>query len=133
MNMLANKRDFTSNGNKVNLAKRIKEIRKAKGLSQKKLAGKLEVARNTVGNWEKEVCMPSIDKIIAIADVLEISLDVLLGRESQSKETQSEATKSKEEDVPEKKYVEKLVEIEKKIQEFTELIQSEKKRMQENA
>lgn len=131
--MLANKRDFTSNGNKVNLAKRIKEIRKAKGLSQKKLAGKLEVARNTVGNWEKEVCMPSIDKIIAIADVLEISLDVLLGRESQSKETQSEATKSKEEDVPEKKYVEKLVEIEKKIQEFTELIQSEKKRMQENA
>lgn len=128
--MLANKRDFTSNGNKVNLAKRIKEIRKAKGLSQKKLAKKLEVARNTVGNWEKEVCMPSIDNIIAIADVLEISLDELVGRVNQPKK----------EAVPEKKYVEKLVEVEEKlveikkmIQEFTELIQSEKKRMQENA
>ncbi len=121
--MLANKRDFTSNGNKVNLAKRIKEIRKAKGLSQEKLAGKLKVARNTVGNWEKEVCMPSIDKIIAIADVLEISLDELVGRVNQPKE----------EIAPEKEYIEKLVEIEKKIQEFTGFIQSEKKRVQENA
>lgn len=121
--MLENRTDFTGNGNKECLAKRIREIRKAKGWTQPELAKKLYVSRNTISGWETENCMPSLDNVIAIADATGISVDALLGREGLSKE----------ETVPEKEYVEKLMEIEKKIQEFTELIQAEKRRMRESA
>ena len=119
MNMLANRKNFTNNGNKVNLAERIKEIRKAKGMSQEKLAEKLVVKRNTVANWEQEVCMPSVDNIIAIADVAEISLDELVGRTNQLKEG-----------LPKREDVNMLIGLGEKIQ---ELIQSEIDRIQKNA
>lgn len=117
MFMLENKTNFTGNGNKESLAERIKKIRKAKGWSQDEMAKKMHVSRNTISYWELEMCMPSLDNVIAIADATGVSVDALLGREDSSKK----------ETAPEKKYVEKLVEIEKKIQEFAELIQSEKK------
>ena len=118
--MVGNKSNFTGNKYKANLAKKVKEIRKEKGLSQKKLSDKLGVSRNIVTSWETEVCMPEVENLVAIADLAEISLDELVGRVNQpKKECLSEET-----------YVNMLEELGEKVQ---ELIQFEKKRVQGNA
>ena len=55
--------------------------RKERGMTQEELADRLSVSRQTVSKWENGECMPDADKFIRLADVLEISLDELAGRE----------------------------------------------------
>ena len=60
-----------------NLIKR----RRALAMTQDELADKLGVSRQSVSKWENGECMPDSDKLIRLADILEISLDELTGRE----------------------------------------------------
>ncbi len=55
--------------------------RKERGMTQEELADRLSVSRQTVSKWENGDCMPDADKFIRLADVLDISLDELAGRE----------------------------------------------------
>ena len=55
--------------------------RKERGMTQEDLAEQLSVSRQTVSKWENGECMPDADKFIRMADILEISLDELAGRE----------------------------------------------------
>lgn len=57
----------------------IRNLRKAKGLSQEELAIKLNVVRQTVSKWENGLSVPDSDMLIALADVLDTSVGVLLG------------------------------------------------------
>ena len=61
------------------LSDNIKNLRKAKGLSQEELAIKLNVVRQTVSKWEKGLSVPDSEMLIKIAEVLETSITVLLG------------------------------------------------------
>ncbi len=54
------------------------ELRKKKGLSQEELAGKLNVSRQTVSKWELGDSTPDMEKLIALSDLFEISLDELV-------------------------------------------------------
>ena len=63
------------------LNKNIKARRKAKGLSQEELAIKLNVVRQTVSKWEKGLSVPDAGMVIQIAEVLDTSVNVLLGEE----------------------------------------------------
>lgn len=58
----------------------LKMLREKYGYSQKQLADVLHVSKNSVSHYELGVCMPSIDIIISIADVFDVSIDYLLGR-----------------------------------------------------
>ena len=58
------------------LIKRRKEV----GMTQDDLAEKLGVSRQSVSKWENGECMPDSEKLIKLAEVLEISLDELTGR-----------------------------------------------------
>lgn len=58
--------------------------RKALGLSQEELASKIQVSRQAVSKWETGDTMPDLNKLLALADALDISLDVLCGRELRS-------------------------------------------------
>lgn len=60
---------------------RIKELRVAKGLSQQGLAQKLGVMQHTVSKYENNVKRPSLEVLILLADILDVSTDYLLGRE----------------------------------------------------
>lgn len=60
---------------------RIKELRLEKGLTQKDLAEKLKVAQNTLSYWETDKSSPDKDSLIALAEILECSIDYLLGRD----------------------------------------------------
>lgn len=57
----------------------IKQLRKAKGLSQEELAAKLGVVRQTISKWEQGISVPDSDMLIKLADVLDTRVSVLLG------------------------------------------------------
>ncbi len=63
------------------LNENIKAFRKAKGLSQEELAIKLNVVRQTVSKWEKGLSVPNAEMVIQIAEVLDTTVNVLLGEE----------------------------------------------------
>ena len=58
---------------------KLKEIRKAKGISQVTLARALNVNDVTVCRWETGKTEPSISNMIRICALLNISADELLG------------------------------------------------------
>lgn len=67
--------------------------RKARGWSQEDLAVRIRVSRQAVSKWETGDAMPDLPKLVALADALETSLDVLCGRESPAeRETPPERT-----------------------------------------
>ena len=61
--------------------KNLKELREAKGLARTELAYKLGVTEASVSNWESGRGVPHLGMMNRIADLLEVSLDQLVGRE----------------------------------------------------
>ncbi len=53
-------------------------LRKQKGLSQDELGNKLNVSRQTISKWELGETTPDLEKLIALRDFFEISLDELV-------------------------------------------------------
>lgn len=69
---------------------RLKELRLQHGYTQKELAIKLNVAQNTLCNWEngnRTVDEPTLQKL---ADFFDVSVDYLLGRTDEKKADTSE-------------------------------------------
>lgn len=64
----------------MNFAEQLKEIRKSKKMTQEQLARLCNVSQGTVANWEKGKRTPDIETMSMIADVLNVSLDVLSGK-----------------------------------------------------
>ena len=62
-------------------SKRLKKLRKNKGLKQQELAEILGIKRNTYSDWENGKTEPSFENLLKLADLLEVSLDWLFGRE----------------------------------------------------
>lgn len=62
----------------MDLGKKIIEMRKKAKLSQEQLAEKLDVARQTISNWENGKFYPDIDALVKISKCFNISLDDLL-------------------------------------------------------
>ena len=61
------------------LSENLKQLRKAKGLSQEELAIKLHIVRQTVSKWEKGLSVPDSGMLIRLAEELDTSVAVLLG------------------------------------------------------
>jgi transcriptional regulator with XRE-family HTH domain len=61
------------------LCENIRNLRKAKGLSQEELAIKLNVVRQTVSKWEKGLSVPDCEMLLRIAEELDTTVTVLLG------------------------------------------------------
>ena len=53
-------------------------LRKKNGLSQEELASRLNVSRQTISKWEVGDSTPDMEKLIAISDLFDISLDELV-------------------------------------------------------
>lgn len=63
------------------LSENIRSLRKQKGFSQEQLADKLNVVRQTVSKWEKGYSVPDADMLEELADIFEVSVGDLLGKE----------------------------------------------------
>ncbi len=61
------------------LGQRISEMRLSMGWSQVELAKRLGVAKQTVSNWENENIQPSIEMLVRVARLFNVSADYLLG------------------------------------------------------
>ena len=61
---------------------KISEYRKLKGISQKDLAEKLGISAGNLCEWEKGRIEPSINALIKISELLDISVDELIGKEN---------------------------------------------------
>lgn len=61
------------------LNENIRNLRKAKGLSQEELSIKLNVVRQTVSKWEKGLSVPDASMLISLAEELDTSVSTLLG------------------------------------------------------
>ena len=64
------------------LGRRICELRMALGWSQVELAKRLKVAKQTVSNWENENIQPSIEILIRLSKIFNVTTDYLLGLEN---------------------------------------------------
>jgi transcriptional regulator with XRE-family HTH domain len=62
----------------MNIADRIQNLRKTKGVSQEELADKIGVSRQAISKWESEQSVPEIDKIIIMSDYFEVTTDYIL-------------------------------------------------------
>ena len=60
---------------------RLKELRKHADLSQKRLAEILQTTNSTVCDWERGRCQPSLETLVELAKLFEVSADYLLGLE----------------------------------------------------
>ena len=63
------------------LFENLKNLRKAKGLSQEELAQKLNVVRQTISKWEKGTSVPDSEMLIKIAEALDTTPAYLMGWE----------------------------------------------------
>ena len=63
------------------IGKRLAEIRKSKKLKQTELAEMLNVSQQVISNIKRGVTAPDIEQLKKIADIYNISLDQLVGRE----------------------------------------------------
>ncbi|MCM3720289.1 helix-turn-helix domain-containing protein [Fictibacillus phosphorivorans] len=62
----------------MTFGEKLKNERKKKGWSQEELAEKLFVSRQSVSKWENGQNYPSIEVIIKLSDLFEITIDELL-------------------------------------------------------
>lgn len=74
------------------LSDNIRSYRKKNNLSQDELAEKIGVSRQSVSFWETGQTQPTIDNIIALSRIFNISSDELLGNTENINTTQNEAS-----------------------------------------
>ncbi len=65
----------------MTLGNTVAYYRKKRGMTQEALANHLEVTNQAVSKWELDQCCPDIQLLPKLADLFEISLDTLFGRE----------------------------------------------------
>lgn len=65
-------------------SKRIRELRKQAGLSQKDLAQKLFISQQSVGKWESGKNRPTPDTFLKLAELFGVTTDYLMGNDAPS-------------------------------------------------
>ena len=60
----------------------IKKIRESRGMLQYELANRMGVKQASVSAWESGKAMPSAENLLKLADLLECTVDAILGRDS---------------------------------------------------
>ena len=63
----------------LNIGERITQLRKQQNLSQDELAKKAGVSRTIIGNYERNANTPSIEVLIKLAKVFNVSVDYIIG------------------------------------------------------
>jgi len=62
------------------LAKRLKELRESKGITQQELANIMNLSQQTIGHYEVGRAKPDADTLARLANYFETTVDYLLGR-----------------------------------------------------
>ena len=84
--MVIKKKEVT----KMTFGDQLIKARKEKELTQEELAEKLNLSRQTILRWEKNQVFPDISNLKAVAQVLDVSFDYLLGEDKTEKNPTAE-------------------------------------------
>lgn len=66
----------------MKLGQRLTELREKKGLTQDQMAERLGIKRPRYNSWENNIAKPDIEFIDKLAELHNVSVDFLLGRET---------------------------------------------------
>ncbi len=89
----------------IKIGEKICELRNKRDLTQQALAKHMGVTRSSVNAWEMGISIPSVEKIIDLAEFFHVSVDYLLGVDSTLKVDISKLNET------ERKYVHNLISI----------------------
>lgn len=62
----------------------IKNLRKNKKITQEELATKMNVTQKCISSWEVGRTSPSIEKLLKLAEILEVKIEILCNEEKKS-------------------------------------------------
>ena len=71
----------------IEIADKLIDLRKKKGLSQESVAEKLGISRQAISRWERAESAPDINNLAELSKLYEISLDDLLNTDMVSKKS----------------------------------------------
>ncbi len=62
----------------MSLGENLQKLRKARGLSQEELAGKMLLSRQTISLWETDGTVPTIENLLRLKEIFSIPVDKIL-------------------------------------------------------
>ena len=77
---------------------RLARLRKQNGLTQDEIAEKIGISPQAVSKWENDISSPDISIILSLSDILGVSTDELLGKETINPEVVDEDAKKRQEE-----------------------------------
>ena len=66
---------------KETFGQKFARLRKEKGMTQEEIAEKVNISSQAVSKWENDISLPDISVLPSLADLLDTTIDNLLGRE----------------------------------------------------
>lgn len=63
---------------------RLQRLRKNAGLTQEDVAAKLNITAQAVSKWENDVSAPDISVLVELSDILRVTLNELLGKQTET-------------------------------------------------
>ena len=81
---------------KESFGQRFQRLRKAKGFTQEQIAERVNISYQAVSKWENDITSPDISILGELANILEVTVDELLGRVDPNKVTLVEEPQRKE-------------------------------------
>ena len=65
----------------MTVGQKIQKSRKQLNMSQEELGQKLLVSRQTISLWEKDQTLPTIDNLLRLREIFQITVDEILGKD----------------------------------------------------
>ena len=81
---------------KESFGQRFARLRKSKGYTQEQIAEKVNISYQAVSKWENDISSPDFSILGELANILEVTVDELLGRVDPNKVTLVEEPQRKE-------------------------------------
>ncbi|MBZ2090696.1 helix-turn-helix transcriptional regulator [Streptococcus parasanguinis] len=72
----------------MEFSERLKKLRKDAGFTQVYVAEKLGISQPAYASWERGIKKPTQDNLVKIAQVLNVSIDYLVGNSDEKKENE---------------------------------------------
>ncbi|WP_201769111.1 helix-turn-helix domain-containing protein [Peribacillus psychrosaccharolyticus] len=79
----------------MEIGSKLKKARLEKKLTQENVANLLNLSRSTISSWEVGRSYPDLDNLVAISDLYDVSLDILLREDAKMVKQLSLDTKQK--------------------------------------
>lgn len=84
---------------------RLKQLREEKGITQQQLSDLLHVGRPTVAGYETKGKEPDFEKIVWLAEYFDVTVDYLLGKTNERKNTKKSIPGSEELEILKRKFI----------------------------